>query len=334
MKAFVFAHICGGGMLDVPLPDDLAAQGLAMLTCVAQDFQRLGIEVTVTLDPRIDYVPQGVTTCLARDENSLGQAVRECAHGSDFSMIIAPEFEHVLPHWHGLVAPVSRKLLNGTLEAIELCSNKQRLGQLWRQRGIRTPLAENFGNSHEWSGPVVVKPRCGAGCERTYLCNTQSSLSQLSQLGNHIIQPYIPGLPASVLCVIHENGSILPLRAGCQIIEISKDEDPQVMTYHGGEVPLPDDLERRAIDLGIRALEPIEGLVGFAGVDMVLGDSSDEDYAIEINPRVTMSYVGLRQLCEGNMLEPLIFPERGTKLTWRDATVRFDAAGTVMRSRA
>ena len=47
----------------------------------------------------------------------------------------------------------------------------------------------------------------------------------------------------------------------------------------------------------------ISGLWGFVGVDLILGADAEgrEDLAIEINPRLTTSYVGLRALLHGNL---------------------------------
>ena len=333
MKAFVFEHICGGGMLTGPLPDELAAQGRAMLICVAEDLVRMGIDVTVTHDPRVPFSLDGVTRWAVCDEALLEDAVRTCAAEADVTLLIAPEFEQLLARWHRVVRPVARDLLNCSVESIELCSDKLRLGRLWEQAGVPTPAAEPFTDARQWSGPVVVKPNDGAGCERTCLCVNKASFARLPDLRHHMVQTYVEGTPASVLCIVNEDGSVLPLRAGRQIINISVDDDPHAMTYLGGELPLPDELEQRAVALGIAALQPVEGLRGFVGVDMVLGRDSRSDYAIEINPRVTMSYVGLRQLCESNIAECLFDPSAGARLRWRNASVRFDAAGTVMRSR-
>ena len=49
------------------------------------------------------------------------------------------------------------------------------------------------------------------------------------------------------------------------------------------------------------AVNAIPGMKGYVGVDLVL--SNDSVWLIEINPRVTTSYIGLRQILSANLAE-------------------------------
>ena len=70
---------------------------------------------------------------------------------------------------------------------------------------------------------------------------------------------------------------------------------------------------------------------GFLGVDLVLGDEPSGDYAIEVNPRLTTSYVGLRALCRENLAGAMIDIVSGktAALSWRDQAVEFYSDGHV-----
>ena len=79
------------------------------------------------------------------------------------------------------------------------------------------------------------------------------------------------------------------------------------------------------------------GLAGYVGVDLVLGAADDggEDRTIEINPRLTTSYVGLRALAEANLAEVLVKVVRGEvvpAVAWRPGTVSFRADGRGCRA--
>ncbi len=50
---------------------------------------------------------------------------------------------------------------------------------------------------------------------------------------------------------------------------------------------------------------------GFVGLDLLLGDRPSEDCVIEINPRLTTSYVGLRRMIHGNLAARLFDLETG-----------------------
>ena len=89
-----------------------------------------------------------------------------------------------------------------------------------------------------------------------------------------------------------------------------------------------------AVNLGTRAIECVPGLKGYVGVDLVLGDAADgsQDFAIEINPRLTTSYVGLRAIAEFNIAEAMLQIARGEappKMRWKAVRVRFEPDGMV-----
>ncbi len=71
---------------------------------------------------------------------------------------------------------------------------------------------------------------------------------------------------------------------------------------------------------------------------MVLGDGTDgqEDAVIEVNPRLTTSYVGLRALANENLSEAMLAVASGKppRLSFSDCPLEFDADGTVRRVRA
>ena len=93
-------------------------------------------------------------------------------------------------------------------------------------------------------------------------------------------------------------------------------------------MPLSPELNARAQYLGQRAAQAVEGLFGYVGVDLVLGSCADgkDDAVIEINPRVTTSYVGLRRLARFNLAEALLAVTTGAALPvldWRQELITF-----------
>jgi predicted ATP-grasp superfamily ATP-dependent carboligase len=76
----------------------------------------------------------------------------------------------------------------------------------------------------------------------------------------------------------------------------------------------------------------VPGLWGYFGIDFVFDPANwSETFVIEINPRLTTSYVGLRRLCNVNLMGVLLDAAQSkmTPLSWREARVRFDPDGTV-----
>ena len=183
--------------------------------------------------------------------------------------------------------------------------------------------------------------------------------------GESILQPFVPGRPASASVILgphqqvasgeqqvmpslahasgqchtgpkRERGMVnyypaLALLAGEQ--RLSTDGR---FHYLGGSLPLPTDLSDRCFRLAWQALNTIPGLRGYVGVDLVLGEAADgsEDWLIEINPRLTTSYVGLRALALTNLADVMIKVVSGTDVPaplWRSGIVQFtvdDVAST------
>lgn len=78
------------------------------------------------------------------------------------------------------------------------------------------------------------------------------------------------------------------------------------------------------------------GQPDFAGAKLVprragISQQSSADFVIEINPRLTTSYVGLRAACQGNLAEAMLRIAAGeaAELSFRDDPLQFDADGTV-----
>jgi predicted ATP-grasp superfamily ATP-dependent carboligase len=75
----------------------------------------------------------------------------------------------------------------------------------------------------------------------------------------------------------------------------------------------------------------VPGLSGYVGVDVVLGDD-DRDWAIEINPRLTTSYVGLRAIAKFNLAEAMLAVVQDQPLpeiAWHGRQIEFTQDGRV-----
>jgi hypothetical protein len=72
---------------------------------------------------------------------------------------------------------------------------------------------------------------------------------------------------------------------------------------------------------------------GYIGVDLVLGAAADGsgDRMIEINPRLTTSYVGLRVAAKTNLAAAMLAVIQGDtpNLSFRAGPVEFAADGTI-----
>jgi predicted ATP-grasp superfamily ATP-dependent carboligase len=307
MRVFVYECVCAGG-LGSDVPASLLREGRAMLDAVCADFGRIpGVEVVTLADQRRFY---------------------ETAASCDWTLVIAPEFDDQLHDLSQAVLDSGGRLLGSRPIAIGLTGDKLATADYWRRRGLRHPRTELLDPEAfaSFPPPWVMKPRYGAGSQATFLIrNCDDGMGVWSPAfhecgdGEFIVQQYVRGQAASVALLIAP-GQTIPLLPARQ--HLSNDGR---FRYQGGSLPFPSPLADRAIRIALAAVAGIDGLQGYVGVDLVLGADGD-DFAIEINPRLTTSYIGLRQLCRGNLAELMLKGARGEAMEpplWAAGDIRF-----------
>ncbi|MBN9517960.1 ATP-grasp domain-containing protein [bacterium] len=322
MRVFVYEYLTALGVGAAPADPlhGMFREGAAMRAAVVADFAALpGCEV-VTLD--------GVSEA---DEPA---AVAAHAGAADWSLVIAPEFDGVLTTRCRWVLDVGGRLLGPDLGAVELASDKFALAEHWRERGIPTPATTDREPTPCEAFPVVWKPRDGCGSTATFLLRDRFELAAAraavaagEYAGPMVLQEFVPGVAASVAFLCGPAGNVA-LPAAAQHLS-----DDGRFRYVGGEIPLPGELAERAARLATRAVNCVPGLRGYVGVDLILGEA--RDVAVEINPRLTTSYVGLRALARSNPADALLRAAAGdppARLDWHDGAVHFSTDGSVARS--
>jgi predicted ATP-grasp superfamily ATP-dependent carboligase len=333
MRVFIYEHTCAAEM--EPSAISLRTEGWAMLAAILEDFSRLpGVEsVTLLRDPSL-RVPSGVEIRLAGADDET--CFRDLAARADYSLVIAPEFADILTTRCRWVEESGGRLLGPSSAAVAVTADKFALASLFERHGIPTPpcLLVTAGQVRApetvpYSFPLVSKPRHGAGSQSTFLLHSPQDLPRcVAEADDVVLQPFVPGQAASVAFLIGP-GRCLPLLPATQIL--SRDGR---FRYEGGEVPLPAELAWRAIELGRRAVAVVPGLRGYVGVDLVLGKACDgsQDQVLEINPRLTTSYVGLRTLAVTNLAEAMWHVAVGEEIgevMWRSGSVWFWPDGRV-----
>jgi predicted ATP-grasp superfamily ATP-dependent carboligase len=321
MRVFVYEYMTATGTgRDRTSPEHgMYLEGRAMRDAVVEDFGRVpGVEV-VQLE---SDEPEGRDT-----EHDIWREAEEC----DWSLIIAPEPYGQLDRDASAVECSSSRLLGPSCAAIQFTSDKLALAEHWRAHGVRTPATTEREPTACEGFPVVWKPRDGAGSADTFLIRDQFELAKAVAMRDParpmILQEFVPGRAASVAFLCGPRGNF-PLVPCFQLLS-----DDGRFKYEGGELPIPASLAERAVKLASRAVDCVPGLLGYIGVDLVLGDAEDgsRDYAIEINPRLTTSYIGLRALAGFNIAQAMLLVANGDRAVfrWKPGRVRFAPNGVV-----
>jgi predicted ATP-grasp superfamily ATP-dependent carboligase len=183
-----------------------------------------------------------------------------------------------------------------------------------------------------FSFPAVLKPIDGCGSQDIRRIERGDEVSWESIDRPLRLEEFVPGLAASVAVLCGPAG-LYPLPACEQRLS----EDGR-FTYLGGRLPIEHDLEARARLLALAAVRALPEPQGYIGVDLVLGAAVDGsgDRVIEINPRLTTSYVGLRALSQSNLAATMLAVLGGVTpvLSFHQSQVEFTAEGTVTPTRS
>jgi len=316
MQVFLYEFITGGGLFclpESPSPSgSLLREGLAMLQCLAQDFSDLGCQVVVLQDQRIDlspYLPEGVIIVPVGSADDERQRFRQTCEQTDATLVVAPEFDRLLIQRTEWASRWSNHLLSPSVGFVTTGSCKWDCHRLWQRANVPTIETYRVANQSSWqhllAKPVVTKPVDGAGSVDVFLWKNASELpSNIRANEKILIQPLIYGTPVSV-CAIGNSQGFCQLPAATQQL----DND---LKYLGGKLPIPESMRQRAYRLARQAITTMGPFRGWIGVDMILGSSfqGGEDVVVELNPRITSSYVGLRRLLENNLSELILHPPK------------------------
>ena len=344
MRVFVSEFVCGGGWPGASLETSLAREGKAMLAALIEDLAQIpGCEVVTTWDTRLGPCP--LRDCEVQLVHSVGDEpllFRDLIRDSDATWIIAPEtngellkrtLQFRLVNDTSPPRTIPRRYLGASDRAILLTSDKLPLATWLHERAIPTPETQPFNpadrqSQFHWSGPTVIKRRDGAGSQDMFLVregfdlwNARHELGRLHEPETFIQQPFIAGTALSVTLLIAEDGSILEV---FPVAEQHFSEDGH-FKYRGGRIPANISAESALAvqQLAERACRAMLGLTGYVGCDIVLPNvGHPEPVLIEINPRLTSSYLGYRQLTDDNIPARLLAAD-SSPLAWKSEPVTF-----------
>jgi predicted ATP-grasp superfamily ATP-dependent carboligase len=270
---------------------------------------------------------------VVRVQNQADEAAtfQQLCHEVDAVLVIAPETGGILAQRCRQVRGAPTVSWNCTPEAIELCGDKLRMADHLQGAGlptIPTQLMDFARPPREWTTPLVLKPRDGAGSCLTFLIRNRlewnhavHSYQTANASENGLLQPFIAGKALSVginLSLDGKQRECLPV--GEQFL--SADGRFQ---YLGGRIPaeISSAIAAEVCELALAVCQSIEGLAGYIGLDLILTDEGDIR-VVEVNPRLTTSYIGYRQLYNGILpQEWLTGTDLLAKRGWKSGGVDF-----------
>lgn len=280
MRLFIYEHACAQPA-SVSLPDSVRREGRAMFDAVVEDARKL--------EPNVEVLTIPEHSALST-EHDFRQA--------DYALIIAPEFDGILERLARMAHETGCKLLGPLSVTIRFTADKWKLYQHWQSTKVPTPETWLPPQLPDEAGTYVKKHRWGAGSLGLGWWKRGDALP-----ADHLVQRYAAGTPVSMSMLISPGGEITPLWPTWQSIST----DGQ-FSYLGGTFLSDPKQCDRVKRLAQKAVLDIAGLQGYVSIDAVLGnnENGEEDVVLEVNPRLTTSYLGLRQATTMNLIQCML----------------------------
>jgi len=230
----------------------------------------------------------------------------------DACLPIAPEEDNMLYHITCKIEDSGVKVIGSNSEAVMTCSNKFKTYQFFKKNSniINTEKIlfnhlQEYKKIFQENNKMVVKPADGVSCSGVQIITSFKELLEASavikrwtNLPYFILQDFVDGTNTSV-SLLSTGKTALPLSLNSQNVSSNNGK----LNYNGGMVPLEHELSEKAKYIAKRAVESVEGLKGYMGVDMILGDDA---YIVEINSRLTTPYTALRKILNFNLGKAII----------------------------
>lgn len=351
MRAFVYEYITGGGTFSsvsgLTPCGSLLGEGAGMRRALVEDFLRIaGCEVETLQDVRVpfDAVP-GVNLHPVASPEEERRAFEACCQRADVALVVAPEIDGALlqrANWLAEYSGKNTRLIHLVCrpEMIAIASNKHQTAVSLSKAEIPVPnggLLENAERFLTWQKEAeaesgfgreyVLKPLDGAGSWHLKRWKVGEKLDPAELRFPLRYERFCEGTAASISLITSEIVGIEPIL----LPPLEQILDPQDGTYLGGrwieDAALADRARRLAVN--VAAALPISN--GFWGIDLILGTAQDgsQDFVIEVNPRITSSYIGLRNWTDTNLVQAMLDMAIGKKpaLIWSRPGLEFRLAG-------
>ncbi len=294
----------------------ILCEAYAMIRRLVADIQAAGHKVTIVMsNERERPVPCDFVDAAGSPRHAFQQQLLK----SDAAYVIAPETKGMLADLVEMTEDECgpEKSLNHPSSAVRRTSDKFQVYETLRRSGLEVPrtLALNRtdpAGSNRVSAtlgfPLVLKPTGAVACEGLTVAHTeqdllasQSNYSNSEDISTLIAQEYVRGIPASVSLLCSQKGA-RPLSLNRQILLLDRRFGHSM--YLGGVVPLDHSGTREAFRAASRAAEVLGLNRGYVGVDIVL--TRGGPVIMDVNPRLTTSYVGLQKTASINIAEWMV----------------------------
>lgn len=320
MNLLIFEYFCGGGRSNYTLNDNLIQEARALLSQLLIDFAKLKeFNITTSLDIRAikkldkraiqNKFPAQNRVFIKKPKKDLELFTSLLDYQQhDAALIIAPETNDILANLTALAENKGLIILGPNSNTIKILGDKWFSYLLFKQNNISQPKTYLLKNNtpteikelikkEQLSFPLCLKPRDGFASEILYLNSWDNHKSFSPYLErNLILQEFITGSTASI--------SLLKNSQQTTFLSLNLQKTNENFSYIGGEIGVNHPLKKQIVTQLNNTLTSFSGLKGYLGVDLILKE--ENFFFLEVNPRLTSSYIGLTAALKEYNLAQLI----------------------------
>ena len=307
MKLLVYEYITGGGLAGQAIPASLAAEGRMMLMALLNELQDMpGLQLLLPLDQRSTGMPISpqIQVFPIKHVDEMQNQLPDLINQADLVWPIAPESHGVLTAIARQVTHQQKTLLLSAPETVDLCSDKLATYQKLKQHAL--PVVETSTLAEHTEPPYtssLIKLRDGEGCDGNQIVSTPDQwaivLQNLDNARDYIVQPLLEGQTLS-LSGLFKHGQSWLLSCNQQHMN-TKNQQFQLAAC---SVNVHQGAHQGYQKLLDRVATAFPGLWGYIGIDLI--ETAEGPQILEINPRLTTSYVGIRRATGVNVAEQVL----------------------------
>ena len=304
MKILVFEYVTAAGLAEAP-SGSLLAEGELMLAALLADLSAIpGVELLALRDRRLPFPGRafpGLKWVWVEPTRDGLACLAATLPRVDAVWPIAPETGGILESICRTVEQAGKALLTTPAAGVRLAASKHATIQRLQAHGVAVVPTERLESGNAallpFSPPCVIKPDDGVGCEGAWIVRSPSDWDgiheQFAAGTNWIVQPLIAGESLSLSALFSRGHAVLWTVNRQHIVE-----EGHGFRLAGCGVNAMDDSDGNFADLARRVAAAVPELWGYAGIDLIRNEAGL--HVLEINPRLTSSYAGLRSALGGN----------------------------------
>ena len=314
MKLFVCEYFTGGGLIGKELSSNFIKEGELMVQSLLTSlgkFQKINkdIEFLFSRDYRLK-VKKFKNHCLYSPRKNIWDFWESCIEKSDAFWPIAPETDDILEKLSAIAVKRKKILIGSSPKTIRKTKDKYLTNKILQRNQLRvipsyvikkfSPKLLEKLQKKTW----ILKPKDGAGADGVFIIKGETNkiknvLKKKIRNKALILQPYIPGKVVSLSAIFVKNYCI-PLTCNKMIVKSNKGQ----VSYHKIEVGGAEFLRNKMTRIANKIHGTFNGLSGYVGIDFI--EDKKNLLILEINPRLTTSYVGLEKSINLNPVQIIL----------------------------